>query len=144
MDDRNLLARSGLNHRPKLRVMFRLLTLLMLMLLSLPFSAGVAANGFGQPVAPQASHAPHHPPHHALAPDVVGAQADATSGIDLDCGTCHANCAAALSATAWHVVDRDDIGLLEPSARVALAVWHERPYRPKWSAPMGSGRPATA
>ncbi|MFP8833958.1 hypothetical protein ACLIJR_06780 [Hydrogenophaga sp. XSHU_21] len=124
--------------------MRRILTLLMLVLLSLPFSAGAAADGFGQPAALQASHAPHHPPHHGLASDDIGAQADPASGIDLDCSACHANCAADLSATAWHGFDHDEIGLLEPSARFVFAMWHERPYRPKWSAPVGSGRPASS
>jgi hypothetical protein len=140
MDDRNQLAGSGLNHRPKIHTMRRLLTLLMLMLLSLPFSAGAVADGVEQPAALEASHAPHHPPHHALALDAIGAEAEAASGVDLDCSTCHANCAAAVSVMAWHGFDRDGMGLLEPSARHPFAIWHERPYRPKWTASMGSGR----
>lgn len=124
--------------------MRRLLTLLLLTLLALPFSAVAMADGFGHPVVGQALPPSHHAPHHLLAPEGTGSQAEVASGIDMDCSTCHVSCAAALPASALHAIACTGMAFFQFSARQVFSLWHERPYRPKWSAPMGSGWPISA
>lgn len=62
-----------------------------------------------------------------------------STGIDLDCGTCHANCAAAVLATTASMADPAGIERIEPTVEGPFPPLHERPYRPKWSTPHISG-----
>jgi hypothetical protein len=121
--------------------MRRLLTLLLLTLLTLPFSTVALADVVERQEVFQSSD---HLSHHSLGSDSLSAQVDDRSGIDLDCSTCHVNCAAAVLGMSFHVFDREGKELLEFLGRHPLDLWHERPYRPKWPVLMGSGRPASA
>jgi hypothetical protein len=110
-----------------------LLVLLMLTLLPLQFSAAAVVACCGHVEAAQATH--HRTAHGWGADDAV---TDGSS-FDLDCGTCHSNCAAALSTTT--ATQAEPAGI-EPAAQLAeslLPPWHARPYRPQWLAPKGSG-----
>lgn len=116
------------------------LPLLMLALLPLQFSAAAATECCGHVAVAQGSQAQHHQPMHLL--PVQGTD-DLTAnglGFDLDCGTCHANCAAAVTATAATMADPAGIERVEHLAELILPPWHKRPYRPQWSAPKHSGQ----
>lgn len=115
------------------------LVLLMLTLLPLQFSAAAATECCGHVAVSQGLQDQHHQPTH-LSP-VQGTDDLAANGLgfDLDCGTCHANCAAAVTATASTMVDPAGIERVEHLVEFILPPWHERPYRPQWSAPKNSG-----
>lgn len=121
--------------------MRRLLTLLLLTLLTLPFSTAALADGYGYQGTLQSSD---HLFHHPLDSESFSVQVEDGSGIDVDCSTCHVNCAAAVAGMSLHVFDREGMELLEFSGGHVLDQWHERPYRPKWPVLMGSGRPAAS
>ena len=112
------------------------LVLLMLTLLPLQFFAAAVVACCGHVEAAQGPQATHHRTAHG-----VGVDDTVTDGgsFDLDCGTCHSNCAAALTTTPSTQAEAAGI---EPAAQLAeslLLPWHARPYRPQWLAPNGSG-----
>lgn len=115
------------------------LVLLMLTLLPLQFSAAAVTECCGHVGVSQGLQAKHHQPTH-LSP-ARGADDLASNGLgfDLDCGTCHGNCAAAVTATAAILADHAGIERVEHIVELFLPPWHERPYRPQWSAPTHSG-----
>lgn len=120
------------------------LVLLIVTLLSLQFSAAAVADCCGHVAVTQGSRAQHHQP----AGMVAGSSDDELSanrlGLDFDCGTCHANCAAAVTSTATPLDDPAGIERVEHLVELILPSWHERPYRPKWFAPRDSGLNACA
>ena len=81
------------------------LILLMLAQLPLQFSTAAATECCGHVAVAQGLQAQHHQPTHLL--QVQGTD-DLTAnglGFDLDCGTCHANCAAAVMETVATMAD---------------------------------------
>ncbi|MDO9132112.1 hypothetical protein [Hydrogenophaga sp.] len=115
------------------------LILLMFALLPLQFSAAAATECCGHVAVAQGFQVQHHQPTHLL--PIQGAD-DLTAnelGFDLDCGTCHANCAAAVMETVATMADPAGIELVAHLVELILPPWHERPYRPQWSAPKHSG-----
>jgi len=121
-----------------------LLLLLMLTLLPPPFSE-VAVVNCCEPVAEvQVLHDQHHQPNHVTENDGTGGQPGVAPAFDLDCGTCHANCAAAMTTAVLPEFDRAGLDRLEPPSGHRLPTWPERPYRPQWSSPIGSGWSAFA
>lgn len=121
--------------------------MLMLTLLPLQLSAAEVGTCCGHVKAMQALQSTYHRPAHGLsAVAQAGVDVAITNGssFDLDCGTCHANCAAAVFTTTATMADPAG---MEPSALFVeslLSSWHEQPYRPQWSAPTGSGWNAVA
>jgi hypothetical protein len=115
------------------------LVMLMLTLLPLQFSAAAAAECCGHVAVAQGSQVQHHQPAHISAGSDREELATNGLGVDLDCGTCHANCAAALPATSANMVDPSGIERVEHLVERFLPPWLERPYRPRWSTPNGSG-----
>jgi hypothetical protein len=117
------------------------LVMLMFTLLPLQFSAAAAAGCDHVGLAP--AMAAHHQPTHLLPGQETQERADNATGnaagFDLDGGTCHAHCAAALSTTTATTVDAAGIERAEHLAEPILPPWQERPYRPQWSAPTSSG-----
>ncbi|WP_291215923.1 hypothetical protein [Hydrogenophaga sp.] len=112
------------------------LVLLMLTLLPLQFSAAAVVACCGHVEAVQGPKATHHRTDHGV---VDGDSVTDSGSFDLDCGTCHSNCAAALTTTT--ATQAEPVGI-EPAAQLAerlLPPWHARPYRPQWLAPNGSG-----
>jgi hypothetical protein len=128
----------------KIRRMRAFLILLMLTLLPLQFSAAAAAACCGHVPATQGPQATHHQPGHGQAVEDVEGVVVGDSGIDLDCGTCHANCAAAFTATTASMAISAGAEPVEQLAERRLPPWYEQPYRPQWSAPTGSGWNAVA
>jgi hypothetical protein len=116
------------------------LFLLMLALLPLQFSAAVATECCGHVAVAQGPQAQHHQGTHMLPVQDTDDQTANGLGFDFDCGTCHANCAAAVTATAASMADPAGIEQVEHLVDLILPPWHERPYRPKWSAPKSSGQ----
>lgn len=120
------------------------LVMLMFTLLPLQFSAAMAAECCGHIAVAQESPVQHHQPAHTSAGS--GMEELATNGLDfdLDCGTCHANCAAALTATSATKAVPVGIERAEHLVERFLLPWIERPYRPRWPNPSGSGLNAYA
>lgn len=116
-----------------------LLVLLMLTLLPLQFSAAATDHCCGHLTQSQERQAQHHQSLHL--PEVLGTSdlAPDTPVFDLDCGTCHANCAAAVTATIETHADPAGIERGEHRAQPNLPPLHEQPYRPQWPTPQGSG-----
>ena len=115
------------------------LILLMLTLLPLQFSAAAAAACCGHVSATQGPQATHHQSSHGQAVEGVEDGVVGDSGFDLDCGTCHANCAATVTATTASMAITAGAEQVEHLAERRLPSWHEQPYRPQWSTPTGSG-----
>ncbi|MBT9465865.1 hypothetical protein [Hydrogenophaga sp.] len=115
------------------------LILLMLTLLPLQFSAAAATECCGHGAVAQGLQAQHHQPMHLLPVQETDDLTAKGQGFDLDCRTCHANCAAAVTATAATMADPAGIERVEHLVELILPPWHERPYRPQWSAPKRSG-----
>ncbi|MBT9465250.1 MAG: hypothetical protein IV113_14570 [Hydrogenophaga sp.] len=113
------------------------LILLMLTLLPLQFSA--AAECCGHVPATQESQATHHQPGQGQAVEGVEDVVVGDSGFDLDCGTCHANCAVAVTATTASMAISAGAEPVEHLAERRLPPWYVQPYRPQWSTPTGSG-----
>ena len=114
--------------------------MLMLLILPLQFSAAAAVQCSGRLVVEiNGQQNPHHQP--ANQSDVRDAAEQVVSSLDscLDCGTCHANCVAAVMATAALMVDRVGTELMAHLFKLALPSWQELPYRPQWCALSGSG-----
>lgn len=121
-----------------------LLLLLILTLLPLQFSAAAVAGCCEHVAAVQVTHDQHHPPLHGAATDLSGTKLGGSAAFDLDCGTCHANCAAAVTTTALPDFSRAGADRMEPAAGHPSPTWPERPYRPQWPTPIGSGWSASA
>jgi len=113
------------------------LVMLMLTLLPLHFSAAAAECCDHVGLAP-AMAAHHHQPTHLL-PGQDTQERSANAGFDLDGGTCHAHCAAAVSTAKETTVVAAGIERAEHLVGPILSRWQERPYRPQWSAPTRSG-----
>ena len=118
------------------------LVVLMLALLPLQFSAAAVVECCDHLSVTQGLQTQHHQPAHLS----VGPGTDERAGgeFDLDCGTCHANCAAAVTAIAAPTVVSAGIERVEHLAELILPPWYERPYRPQWLTPYGSGLNAYA
>lgn len=108
--------------------------LLMFMLLSLQFSAVAASACCGHVAVEQVPQAQHHQPGYLTVVEGACGSADTSSGIALECGTCHANCVVATTSTAATSADRASFQWVEHFAEPVLPPWHEQPYRPQWSA----------
>jgi cytochrome c5 len=121
-----------------------LLLLLTLTLLPLQFSAAAEVGCCEQVATAQVTHDQHHRPTHVDAADNTGMQVGGSAVFDLDCGTCHANCAVAVTTTALPEFARAGADRIAPSAGHPLPMWPERPYRPQWTTPIGSGWAACA
>lgn len=120
------------------------LVILMLTLLPLQLSAAAAADCYGHLAVSQESPTHNPQPIHLL---VIPGGDDLNSdvlGFDLDCATCHANCAATITTTAETTADPAGIERVELLVELVLPPWQEQPYRPQWSAPQGSGMNAFA
>jgi hypothetical protein len=115
------------------------LIMLMLTLLPLQFSAAAAASCCGHVPATQGPQATHHQPGHGQAVEGVNHGVVGDSGFDLDCGNCHANCAAAFTATSAFMTISAGSEQVEHLTERRLSPWHEQPYRPQWFTPTGSG-----
>lgn len=120
------------------------LVMLMFTLLPLQFSAAAAVECCGHVAVTQEAQLQHHQPTFMSAWSCTEDLATDDLGFDLDCGTCHANCAAAVTATTATMVDPAGIELAEHLVERFLPPWPERPYRPRWSTPRGSGLNAYA
>jgi hypothetical protein len=120
------------------------LVLLMLTLLPLQFSAAAAADCCGHVALAQQPQTQHHQPTHLSVVQGAEGVASAILDFDLECGTCHANCTAAVMATAETMADPAGVERGEHLAELILPPWHEQPYRPQWFAPQGSGLTASA
>jgi hypothetical protein len=118
--------------------------LVMFALLPLQFSAVAAADCCGHVALSKAPPTQHHQPFHLPVAQSEQDLANDTLGFDLDCGTCHANCAAALMATTETTAVRAAVEQGEHLARCILPPWHEQPYRPQWFTSQGSGLNAFA
>ncbi|WP_337179489.1 hypothetical protein [Hydrogenophaga borbori] len=114
-----------------------LLALLMLTLLPLQFSAAATSSCCGHAGASQVLEPQRHQPHHVFA--AQGGHDVTPEGIDLDCGTCHVNCAAAVTATVETSVDAVGGVLGGYLVEANAPPWHEQPDRPQWLTPRDSG-----
>jgi len=120
------------------------LVMLMLTLLPLQFSVAAADICCEHVSAKPEAHVKHHQPSDPPIIDATDALVPGDGGFDLDCGTCHANCAAAMLVPAVLMIARADTVRVEQITAHNMPAWHARPYRPKWSFPMVSGRRAFA
>jgi hypothetical protein len=118
------------------------LILLMLTLLPLQFSA--AASCCSHVPVTQGPQVTHHQPGHGQPVEGVKHGVVGDSGFDLDCGNCHANCAAAFTATNAFMTVSTGSEQVKHLAERRLSPWHEQPYRPQWFTPTGSGLNAVA
>lgn len=129
---------------PAMRVF---LVLLMLTLLPWPFSVAAAVDCCDHIVVTQRPSAQHHQPAQMAADSEMEALATNSLGLDLDGGTCHANCgcnsncncAANLATASETMIALTGIDQTEHQVERILPPWHERPYRPQWSAPRTRG-----
>ena len=112
------------------------LLLLLLTLLPLQFSAATVVECYGHVAELQAQPRPSADVSAVTGMDELAADG---MGFDLDCGTCHANCVAAVMVTAALTVDPASIERVEHFADGLLPPWHKRPYRPQWSTAKGLG-----
>jgi hypothetical protein len=123
------------------------LVMLMFTLLPLQFSAAGVVACCGHLDTIQALQATHHQPAHGQAAVVrVGAEDVVTGGSssNVDCGTCHSNCAAAVTMTTATLAEPSGIDPAALLVESLLSSWHEQPYRPQWFTPSGSGWNAVA
>lgn len=120
------------------------LVMLMLTLLPLQFSAAAAVVECRDHLAvTQGSLVQHHQPAHLSA----ASDEELTTkglGFDLDCRTCHVNCAAVVAAAGAAMVDPAGIERAEHVVERLTPPWLEQPYRPRWLTPTGSGLNACA
>ncbi len=110
------------------------LVLLMLTLLPLQFYAAAVAECHGHIALFRGVQAHAQQPTSMMAQPCMVELRDSGAGLDLECGACHSNCAAAVTATTAPLADPSGIERVEYLVKFLLPPWHERPYRPKWSA----------
>lgn len=116
------------------------LILLILTFLPLQFSTAAVVACCGHVGAKQESQSTHHQPAHYLAVEGVNDAATGGGSFDLDCGICHANCAAAVTSTTATLADPAGIEPIAHLVESILPPWHARPYRPpQWAIPDDSG-----
>lgn len=121
-----------------------LLVVLILTLLPLQFSAAAAADCCGHFAVSQEPQTQHHQPIHLSVAQGTDAPDSDVLGFDLDCGVCHANCAAAVMEMVETTEDSPGIERGQHLEKLILPPWQEQPYRPQWSTPRGSGWNAVA
>jgi hypothetical protein len=121
-----------------------LLFLLMLTLLPLQFSAAAAPHCCGHVAVSQEPQTQHHQPIHLSVAQGTDDLVSNVLGFDLDCGVCHANCAAAVMEMVETREDPPGIERGEHLDEPILPLWQEQPDRPQWSTPRGSGLNAVA
>lgn len=112
-----------------------IIALMVLLPLQLTWAATVAycAHENGQ----QNSHFGHHAHKHAAADERVASTDKgklSTPQVDMDCGTCHAGCPAALSKTTVVASLPTDPLLPETNPLSPPSAWDSRPDRPQWEA----------
>lgn len=115
------------------------LVMLMLSMLSLQFSAAAAVDCSGRLVEISGQQGLHPQPADQSVGRGAAQQAASSLGCDLECGTCHANCAATVTATAALLVDRAGTQSIAHLVKLASPVWQALPYRPQWCASSHSG-----
>ena len=120
------------------------LVMLMLTLLPLQFSVAAAGTCCEHVAATPETHANHHQPGHPSVIDAADALVPGDVGFDLDCGTCHANCVATITAMDAPWIEPAGAEQIVPLDPRAMPTWDEQPYRPQWHAPTGSGQPTSA
>ena len=110
---------------------FLILLLFTLLSVQSPAAATVACCGNTQAV--ERLHNKLHQSAHGLAMAVWNEDgAVSGSSFDLDCGTCHTNCVAAVSTIAATFADPAGIERVEHFEETRMPPWHARPYRPQW------------
>lgn len=116
------------------------LVLLMLTFLPLQFFAAAAVEAYcGHVQSTQTTQVTHHQPGHGQAVEGLAEGIAGERGFDLDCGTCHANCVAAIVETSAPTTKSVGTERVKHVAQPMSPNWHEQPYRPQWSAPRVSG-----
>ena len=93
-----------------------LLFLLMLTLLPLQFSAAAPPHCCGHVAASQEAQTQHHQPIHLPVAQGTDDLVSNALGFDLDCGVCHANCAAAV----MEMVETRDAPLASSEANTSM------------------------
>ncbi|MBL0943918.1 MAG: hypothetical protein IBJ04_06275 [Hydrogenophaga sp.] len=116
-----------------------LLAILMLTLLPLQISAAAMSSCCGHAEASQVFLPKGHQPHHVFAAQLARDVASEGTGIDVDCGACHVNCAAAVMAMIETHIDTAANVLSAYQAQGNSPPWHEQPDRPQWHIPRHSG-----
>jgi len=115
------------------------LVMLIFLILPLQFSAAAVVECSGRLVLVSGQQSLHHRPADDSSKQGATDQAASSLGFDLECGTCHANCAAAVAATAALLVNRAGVELIAHLVKPILPPWQQLPYRPQWRALSGSG-----
>ena len=119
---------------------FLLLLLLTLLPLQSPAAAAMACRD--QTQVAEGLHNKHHQAAHGLAISMATSNegsAVSSSSFELECGTCHSNCAAALFTISASFADPAGIERIEQLEATRVPPLHARPYRPQWPTPIRSG-----
>lgn len=119
---------------------FLLLLLLTLLPLQTPAAAAMAC--YGETQVAGDLHNKRHQAAHGLAVSMATlneGSAVSSSSFELECGTCHSNCAAALFTISASFADPAGIERIEQLEATRVPPWHARPYRPQWRTPIRSG-----
>jgi hypothetical protein len=122
-----------MKHRPhKIQAMRAFLALLIFIVLPLQFSAAATVKCYGHLVTAQGSPSSHHQKAPTSAAADAGGLAANNVGIDLDCGTCHTNCAAAVTSSSAALLALAGKEQAEHYSERRFLSLHERPDRPQW------------
>ena len=108
------------------------LALLIFTLLPLQFSAAAVVECRGHLTITQSTQAKHHQQSPTSAEADTDGLAGDMAGLDLDCGTCHTNCAAAVMANTATVPAPESSEQVAHLSERRFLPWYERPYRPQW------------
>lgn len=115
------------------------LVLLMLTLLPLPFSAAASVACIDHALTEQSPHTRHHLPAQWQSvdsgPDVVAN----TSSHGVECSTCQGLGLAAMATPHRVQFSPARAVRIEPRTKFMSQPYHEPPYRPNWTAPLGLG-----
>lgn len=122
----------------KIGSMRALLVMLLFTMLSLQMSAAATVAHSEHVEATLERQSAHHQ-HTTVPAQHVAAWANGGDGLDLDCGTCHTNCAALVTVIDGPMAELAGKFCGEPVATRLLPPWGARPDRPQWSFPIGSG-----
>lgn len=114
--------------------MRRIFLVLMLCVLTMPFFAAADSVCCEHVFMSQEMKPQHHQPMHLPQPTGADDRSTADHGLDLDCGVCHANCAAATTTLASVSANPVGIERFDYQGEARSPHWHERPYRPNWFA----------